>query len=168
MVKHLSGPGVQHGEESGIGPEVTRVLAQVAQGAGGGLEEQSIGHRGSLQEEVSQLFGYSRLDHVVRHGQQTGLLLGRPQALIEVAASRAGAVIATVVSEVALAALRTAMGVTALAQGAARKHGLHRPSMFGRDFVDPARLLDVGGPVLFEDPGEPHFPMIRSKRACWT
>ena len=60
------------------------------------------------------------------------------------------------------------MGVTALAQGAAGKHRLDRPSMFERDPVNPARFLDVGSPVLFEDPGEPHWPMIRSKRACWT
>lgn len=68
MMEHLTGPGVQHSEEAGLGAKVARVSAKIAQSAGGGLEEDCVSLSRGEEEQMSQLFGYGRGDHVICHG----------------------------------------------------------------------------------------------------
>ena len=169
VMEHLARPGVEDDEEAGVGAEVARVSANLAQGAGAGGKEQAIGKPGMVQEDPAQLLGHGRGEHVVRHRQQADLLILRPLALVEGAAPRAGAVVATVPGEVDFTAIAAAVGRAALPRGAAREDRLDRPAVFEGNAVKAAHVLDVGGPVFIEYLGELHFlPMISSKRRSWT
>ena len=169
MVEHLPRPSVEDGEKAGIGAEVARVAAEVAQGAGGGFEEQAEGRPRFVEKDPAQLFGHGRGDHVIGHRQQAGLLFGRPPALVEGTAPRAGAVVATVPDMMDGAAVGAEVGRAAHARGAAGEDRLHRPAVSGGDAVKAARPFDTGGPVLFENAGQGHgVPMISPKRFSRT
>ena len=169
VMEHLAGPCVQDGQGGGVASESAGVLAKLAQGAPGRLEEQPVGLPRSVKEDPAQFVGDGGGDHVVGHRQQSGLLVARPLTLVVSAACRAGAVIATVIGEVAFAALGAAVRVAALARSTAGEHRLDCAAVLDGNAVKAAHAFDVGGPVRFEDLGECHFlPTMRSKRACWT
>jgi hypothetical protein len=128
MLLHLAAPGVKDAGKSGatafcFGGD------DVAEGSGAFPEHEVVEHFGMGPGEGAQLGGEGEGHHEVGHGQEAGFLFGAPDLLIEGAALRAVAVVATVVGEVFLLAVFTAVKPPPHGGGAARQCAAQRPVM---------------------------------------
>ena len=130
MVLHLPSPGMQHADAA----------TAVTPGFGG--NDVGQGRSAFTQQEVVEFFGVAKAgdaefcrdgegDQKVRDGQQLGFLSGAPELLIGGSALRAAAMIATVVGEVGLLTVATAVESSSQFGSTAREGASHRSVMSG-------------------------------------
>ena len=124
VVAEAAAPGVQHRQESDLGAQVARVGGDLAQGAGGGAEEQVVERRAVLQGEGGDLGREGEHDVEVGAVQQLAAALGEPGgavgalALGAVAVAAGAVAAAAVPAAVALLDLAPEGGRAALLEGA--------------------------------------------------
>jgi hypothetical protein len=113
MVLQVLAPGVEHGNEADLGPEMTRVGSDCAQRFGRRLEQDGV-HRSLVPE--GDFGGWRRQgedDVEIRHRQQFGLALGQPRHPCQSLAFRAMAIPTRIVGDADQAAIGTALDVAA-------------------------------------------------------
>ena len=147
MVLDLAAPGVEDAGEAELGTVVFGG-ADVLEGGGALAQEERIENLGMDEAEVAQFFGKGEGDHEVGHGQEPGFLLGGPDLLVEGAALRTGAVVATVVGVVFLLAAVALIEPPAKGGRAAREDAPHGPVVVGGE------LVAVHTGVVFPMPAE--------------
>ena len=126
VVLDLAAPGVQDAGEAEFGAAVFGG-ADVLEGGGALAQEQRIESFGMAQAKAAEFLGQGEGDHEVGHGQQPGFLFGGPDLLVERAALRAGAVVATVIGVVLFRAAVALIESAAEGGRAAREDAPHGP-----------------------------------------
>ena len=68
--REILSPGVEHGDDGGLGAEVSSVPGELEQGAGGGLKEQPVDEPRTMDRDAIEPMG-KREDYVeVVHGEE--------------------------------------------------------------------------------------------------
>ncbi len=70
VVLEVLPPGVQHGEEADLGPEVLGIGGDLSQGGGGGLEQEAVDHPRVLQGDRVERRGQGEDDVEIRDRQE--------------------------------------------------------------------------------------------------
>ena len=151
MMLDLTAPGVQHAGEAEPGAAVFGGADVLKGGRALGKQERVEDFR-MEQAERAQFGRQGEGDHEVGHGQQPGLLFGRPDLLVERAAARAAAVVAAVVGMVAGFASATLVETAAQLGRAAREDAPHGPVMVGVERVSAG--IDITLPMPAEQVGK--------------
>ena len=145
----VGAPGVQHGEEADLGAEVLGVGGDLAQGAGGGAEEQVVEGAPVLQRDGGDLAREREDDVKVGAVEQLGAALVNPGGAGGALALGAVAVAAGAVADAAVAAAVALLDLAAEGGGAAALDGRHDLPLQGGKRV--AAALAEGLPVASED-----------------
>src|SRR5712692_1893247 len=149
MMGHRRAPGVEHGGEADAGAEMLWISADREQRLGRGAEQQVVDHRLVLIGDRGDL-GRQCEDHVeVVDRQQVGLARGEPILRRRTLALGTMAVAARVVGDPAVAAILTALDMTAEGSRAAALDGRHHLELAEAHMpgIGPA----PGGAMVMED-----------------
>ena len=142
VVLHLPAPGVEHAGEAEFGAAGLGG-GDVLEGGGALAQDERIENLRMDEAEVAQFLRQGEGDHEVGHGQEPGFLFGGPDLLVERAALRAGAVVATVIGVVFGFASIALIEPAAEGGRAAREDAPHGPVMV------VGELVPVGSGVVF-------------------
>ncbi len=151
MMGHRRAPGVEHGGEADAGAEMLWISADREQRLGRGAEQQVVDHRLVLIGDRGDL-GRQCEDHVeVVDRQQVGLARGEPILRRRTLALGTMPVAARVVGDPAVAAILTALDMTAEGSRAAALDGRHHLELAEAHMpgIGPA----PGGAMVMEDVG---------------
>ena len=128
MMLHLASPGVEDAGEAGAaslglgGDDIGQCARALA-------EHEIVENLRMGQAEASEFGGQGEGDHEIGHREESGLLPGGPDLLVERAALGTVAVVATVVGKVGVMAIIAAVEPAAHLGSAARQSAPHRPVM---------------------------------------
>ena len=126
-------PGMQNGDQAGLGAEVLWIGGDDAQGLGGGLEQDVVDDCLVLQRDRGDRRRHGEDDMEVRHWQQIGLAVGEPLGASQALALRAVPVAAAIVGDADHAAVVALLDMAAERRRAAGRDGAHDAALVGQE-----------------------------------
>jgi hypothetical protein len=149
MMMQVLTPGVEHGDETDLGPEVLRVGGDRAQGLGGGAEQNAVDHLLILEGDLGHRRRQREDDMEIRHRQQLGLARGEPFGAGLALALRAMPVAAGIVGDADQAAIRTLLRMAAERCRPTQLDGAHHAPLDAAEVTVMGAA--IGGTVAAED-----------------
>jgi len=163
MIKQRARPGMQHGEDGGVGSQVLGIGGQFLGGGSGAAEQEAVNHLGMLAGQWSQVRGQSERQQIMGTGQQARLLFFQPGGRLLAMTLGTMPVAAGMIGVANLRAVVALCHMAAEKRGAAKFDVAHGPQFLGEQRVMGA----IGRGVLAENVRH-FYHGQRSWTNCWT